>query len=78
MKYNPISKEFQDEAKRLGLTGWQYHRKLVEEGKLPNPTDLFNKEREKVIKSKIVKIEKNTEINVHKNWDTKIEQNMTK
>lgn len=51
MKYNPMSKEFQEKAKELGLTGYQYIRKLVEEEKLPNPTDLFNKEREKVIKN---------------------------
>lgn len=38
-KYHPCSKEFQDEAKKLGLTGNQYHQKLVDEGKLLNPTD---------------------------------------
>jgi hypothetical protein len=38
-KYNPMSKEFQKEIKRLGLTGNQYIRKLREEGKLPNPSD---------------------------------------
>lgn len=39
-KYNPCSKEFQDKAKELGLTGYQYHQKLVEEGKLRNSTDI--------------------------------------
>ncbi len=37
-KYNPCSKEFQEEAKRLGLTGSQYIKKLREEGKLVNTT----------------------------------------
>ena len=40
MKYNPCSKEFQEKAKELGLTGHQYIQKLVEEGKLRNPTDI--------------------------------------
>lgn len=40
LKYNPCSKELQDDAKRFGLNGYQYMRKLVEEGKLPNPTDV--------------------------------------
>lgn len=46
MKYNPMSKEFQEKAKELGLTGYQYMRKLVKEEKLPNPTDIMRKERE--------------------------------
>lgn len=49
-KYNPCSKEFQEEAKRLGLTGYQYYRKLVEEGKLPNPTDIDRKKVQGTIK----------------------------
>ncbi len=36
----PCSKEFQEEAKKLGLTGNRYIRRLIEEGKLPSPTDL--------------------------------------
>ncbi len=40
MKYHPCSKEFQEKAKELGLTGHQYYQKLVEEGKLRNPTDI--------------------------------------
>jgi hypothetical protein len=44
LKYNPVSKEFQDNAKELGLTGYQYHCKLVKEGKLVNPVDVnYNK-----------------------------------
>lgn len=39
-RYNPMSKEFQDEAKRLGLTGNQLIQKYVREGKLSNPTDI--------------------------------------
>ena len=39
-KYNPCSKEFQEKAKELGLTGHQYIQKLTEEGKLRNPTDI--------------------------------------
>lgn len=42
-KYNPMSKEFQEEAKRLGLTGYQYTQKLREEDKLPNPLILIEK-----------------------------------
>ncbi len=38
MKYNPMSKEFQAEAKRLGLTGNQLILKYIHEGKLPDPT----------------------------------------
>lgn len=44
-KYNPMSKEFQKDANRLGLTGNQYIQKLREEGKLRDPTDI---EREKI------------------------------
>lgn len=40
LKFNPMSKEFQDEAKRLGLTGNQLIQKYVHEGKLPNPTNI--------------------------------------
>lgn len=36
----PCSKKFQDEAKRLGLTGNQLIQKYVQEGKLLNPTDI--------------------------------------
>ena len=49
-KYNPCSKEFQEEAKRLGLTGNQYIQKLINEGKLPNPTDIEHMRFEKFIK----------------------------
>lgn len=37
-KYNPMSKEFQEEAKRLGLTGNQLIQKYVREEKFPDPT----------------------------------------
>lgn len=33
-RYHPCSKEFQDEVKRLGLTGNQLIQKYVNEGKL--------------------------------------------
>ncbi len=33
-KYNPMSKEFQNECKRLGLTGFQLTKKYREEGKI--------------------------------------------
>lgn len=42
-KYNPMSKEFQERAKELGLTGRQYIKKLVDEGKMVNPTDVEKK-----------------------------------
>lgn len=40
IKYHPCSKEFQEEAKRLGLTGNQLIQKYIIEGKLANPTDI--------------------------------------
>lgn len=46
-RYNPMNKEFQDKAEEFGLNGYQYYRKLVEEGKLPNPTDIYHEDREK-------------------------------
>ena len=42
-KYNPMSKEFQNECKRLGLTGYQYKLELIKEGKVINPTDIKRK-----------------------------------
>lgn len=48
LKYNPMSKEFQEEAKRLGLTGNQLIKKYVQEGKIANPADI-NQERNKGI-----------------------------
>jgi len=47
-KYHPCSKEFQEEAKRLGLTGNQLIQKYMIEGKVPNSADL-NRERNKGI-----------------------------
>lgn len=51
LKYNPMSKEFQCETKRLGLTGNQYIQKLIEEGKLPNPTDIHREIMRKTVKN---------------------------
>lgn len=51
IKYHPASKDFQDEVKRSGLTGNQYIQRLIEEGKLPNPTDVERKVREKMAKN---------------------------
>lgn len=31
-RYNPCSQEFQEEAKKLELTPWQYRQKLIEQG----------------------------------------------
>ncbi len=42
-KYNPMSIEFQDECKKLGLTGYQYRLKLIKEGKVVNPSDIERK-----------------------------------
>ena len=47
-KYQPCSKEFQEEAKRLGLTGNQLIQKYIIEGKVPNPV-MLNRERNKGI-----------------------------
>lgn len=46
-KYNPMSKEFQEEANRLGLSGNQYHQLLIEEGILPRTVDVFIRTRNK-------------------------------
>lgn len=42
-KYNPMSKEFQEEMKRLDLTGNQLIHKYINEKKLPNPTEIDRK-----------------------------------
>lgn len=42
-KYHPCSKEFQEEVKRLGLTGNQLIQKYIKEGKMPYPTDVNRK-----------------------------------
>lgn len=44
-KYKPGHPEFIKEAERLGLTGYQYMRRLVEEGILPDPTNVPCKEQ---------------------------------
>lgn len=46
-KYNPCSKEFQEEAKGLGLTGFQYIQKLRKEGKLVNATKVKREDDDK-------------------------------
>lgn len=51
IKYHPASKDFQDDAKRLGLTGNQYIQRLIKEEKLPNPTDIERKIRAKMAKN---------------------------
>jgi hypothetical protein len=48
MSYNPCSKEFQDEARRLGLTGNQYIQKLRIEGKLPDISKIDREYREEL------------------------------
>lgn len=50
-RYHSCSKEFQEDAKKFGLTGNQYVKKLIEEGKLPNPTDIKRKEHMATIKN---------------------------
>ena len=50
MKYNPISKEFQEKAKELGLTGYQYYSKLVQDKKIVNPTDVERRNKEEFLK----------------------------
>lgn len=41
-----MSKKFQENAKGLGLTGYQYYLRLVKEKKIANPADITRKERE--------------------------------
>lgn len=50
-KYNPTSKEFQDEAKRLKLTGYQLIQKYREEGKIVDPTNIDRLRNQKIIQS---------------------------
>ena len=50
MKYNPMNKEFQKEAEKLGLTGYQYYSKLVKDGKIVNPTDVERRNKEEFLK----------------------------
>lgn len=51
MKYNPMSRKFQEDAKKLGLTGYQYYKKLVEEEKLPDPTNINRQNNERWAKN---------------------------
>lgn len=43
LEYNPCSKKYQDKVKELRLTGNQYMQKLINEGKLPDPTEIDRK-----------------------------------
>lgn len=49
---NPCSKEFQKYINKLGLTGNQYIKKLVEEGKLSDPTEVEKKYRKELAQKK--------------------------
>ncbi len=51
-KYNPMSKEFQDDARRLGLTGYQLAQKYIKEGKLPDLTENDRNRRKKFLKER--------------------------
>lgn len=44
-----MSKEFQDEAKRLGINGNQLIQKYIREGKMKNPTDVHYEKRKKFL-----------------------------
>lgn len=49
-KYNPMGKEFQEKVKELGLTGYQYMRKLIDEGKIVNPREVEKKRVDEMAK----------------------------
>lgn len=49
---HPCNKEFQDDAKKLGLNGYQYIRILKSEGILKNDADILRKEYESWAKNK--------------------------
>lgn len=44
-KYNPMNKEFQDECKRLGLTGYELIEKYRKEGKIISITEANDKQK---------------------------------
>src|SRR3990167_1732522 len=50
-KYNPMSKEFQEETKRLGLTGNQLVQKYIQEGKIVNSTDIHRDINNRTLKN---------------------------
>lgn len=56
-KYHPCSKEFQEETKRLGLTGNQLIQKYIQEGKLPNSSIIHKDRRKKLLEDKGLKNE---------------------
>lgn len=69
---NPMSKEFQDEAKRLGLTGNQLIKKYIHEGKIPNPSDLNRERNEGIAKRAGFKNRNEYELNrCHKDMEHK-------
>ncbi len=51
-KYNPMSKEFQEDTKRLGLTGNQLIYKYINEEKLPNPAKIDRKHLDNLARKK--------------------------
>lgn len=72
LKYHPCSKEFQEEAKRLGLTGNQLIQKYTKEGKLQNPTDINRNNNERISKQAGFKNHNEYELNrCHKNMERK-------
>lgn len=46
-----MSKEFQEEARKFGLTGYQYYRKLVEEGKMIDPKIVSHEQHENTVRN---------------------------
>lgn len=46
------SPEFIEEARKLGLNGWEYYQKLIREKKLPNPTNIHRELREETARKK--------------------------
>lgn len=67
-----MSKEFQAEAKRLGLTGNQLLQKYIKEGKLPNPADLNRKRNDDIAKRAGLKNHNEYELNrCHKDMEHK-------
>lgn len=72
IKYHPCSKEFQEEAKRLGLTGNQLIQKYIREGKLQNPADINRDNNERIAKQAGFKNHNEYELNrCHKDMERK-------
>lgn len=51
-RYHPCSREFQEYAKRLGLTGYQYTQRLIEEEKLPDTTKIERENKRRLAQEK--------------------------